>query len=170
MTDDAGYSAAFLKHFFQRYAPELAEHWHYIHLHEASYGMSRRAFDTVARTADLFINISGASFVPDSLSPHCLKIFVDTDPGFNQIVLNQGPAWSKNVGRWCAAILAYDRHFTYAENIGALDCKVPTSGLNWQKTRAPIVLDLWEDIRVPISPIGAWSTGRSDETPDELFG
>ena len=61
MTDDPSYSAGFLKDFFQRYAPDLAEHWHYLHLHDSSYGMSRRAFNAVARTADLFIIISDAS-------------------------------------------------------------------------------------------------------------
>jgi hypothetical protein len=61
MTDDARYSAGFLNNFFQRYAPDLAEHWHYLRLHDAGYGMSRRAFNAVARTADLFININGAS-------------------------------------------------------------------------------------------------------------
>ena len=100
MTDDARYSAGFLNNFFQRYAPDLAEHWHYLHLHDASYGMSRRAFNAVARTADLFINISGASFFPDALSPHCLKVFIDTDPGYNQIVLSELPPWSDNVERW----------------------------------------------------------------------
>jgi hypothetical protein len=100
MTDDARYSAGFLNNFFQRYAPDLAEHWHYLHLHDASYGMSRRAFHAVARTADLFINISGASFFPDALSPHCLKVFIDTDPGYNQIVLSELPPWSDNIERW----------------------------------------------------------------------
>jgi hypothetical protein len=45
MTDDPSYSAGFLKDFFQRYAPDLAEHWHYLYLHDASYGMSRHAFN-----------------------------------------------------------------------------------------------------------------------------
>ena len=158
MTDDARYSARFLKNFFQRYAPGLAEHWHYLHLHDASYGMSRHAFNVVARSADLFININGASFFPDALSPHCLKVFVDTDPGYNQIVLSERPAWSENVERWRTGVLAHDRHFTYGENIGAPDCSVPTAGLRWQKTRMPIVMDLWKGIPIPISPTGAWST------------
>jgi len=161
MTDDAGYSAGFLKNFFNRYAPELAGHWHYLHLHDTSYGMSRRAFDTVARTADLFINVSGASFLPDALSPHCLKVFVDTDPGYTQIVLSERPAWSENVDRWGAGVLAHDRHFTYGENIGAPDCRVPTAGLHWGKTRMPIVLDRWERIPIPTSPVGSWSTVMS---------
>ena len=158
MSNDASYSARFLNSFFQRYAPELADHWHYLHLRQTSHGMSRRDFDAVARTADLFVNVSGASFVPDCLSPHCLKVFVDTDPGYNQIVLSESPAWSENIGRWRAAVLEHDRHFTYGENIGAFDCRMPTSGLKWQKTRIPIVLNFWEGIPVPTSAIGAWST------------
>jgi hypothetical protein len=158
MTDDASHSAAFLKNFFERYAPELVEHWHYLHLHDSSYGMSRRGFDAVARSADLFINVSGVSFLPDALSPQCLKVFVDTDPGYNQIVLGERPPWSANVERWRAEVLAHDRHFTYGENLGEPDCKVPTVGLRWQKTRMPIVLDLWDEIPLPASPSGAWST------------
>jgi hypothetical protein len=158
MTDDASYSAAFLKYFFERYAPDLVGHWHYLHLHDVSYGMSRRTFDAAAHTADLFINISGVSFIPDALSPHCLKVFVDTDPGYNQIVLSERPAWSTNAERWRAEVLAHDRHFTYGENVGAPDCKVPTVGLRWQTTRIPILLDLWDKVPIPTSPSGAWST------------
>jgi hypothetical protein len=157
-TDDPTYSAGFLKAFFERYAPDLTDHWHYLHLHETSWGMSRRDFDEVARTADLFVNISGANFFPGSLSPHCLKLFIDTDPGYNQIVLTEQPSWSENVERWRAGILAHDRYFTYAENIGMLDCRVPVAGLRWQTTRMPIVLDLWETIPLPTAPHGAWST------------
>jgi hypothetical protein len=158
MTNDGSYSAGFLDSFFRRYAPELAQQWHYSHLHEISYGMSRCAFDEVARTADLFINISGASFLPDALSPDCVKVFVDTDPGYNQIVLSELPDWSENVERWRTGVLAHDRHFTYGENLGAPDCSVPTLGLHWRKTRMPIVLDLWEGIPAPSSPTGAWTT------------
>ena len=99
MTEDPEYSVGFLKRFFEAYAPELAAHWHYLHLHESSYGMSRSAFDEVARTADLFVNVSGASFFPEALSPHCLKLFIDSDPGYNQIVLTERPSWSENVER-----------------------------------------------------------------------
>ena len=157
-TDDPAYSAGFLQRFFDRYAPELAGRWHYLHLHEISCGMSRRAFDEVARTADLFVNLSGASFIPDALGPQCLKLFVDTDPGYNQIVLSERPAWSQNVDRWCAGVLAHDRHFTYGENIGTASCPVPTVGLDWQKTRMPIVLDLFETVPIAERPVGSWST------------
>jgi len=157
-TDDPTYSAEFLRRFFECYAPELAGRWHYLHLHEISCGMSRRAFDEVARTADLFVNLSGANFFPDSLGPQCLKLFVDTDPGYNQIVLSERPAWSQNVDRWCADVLEHDRYFTYGENIGTPECAVPTVDLHWQTTRMPIVLDFFEKVPIPGTPLGSWST------------
>lgn len=79
-TSNGRYSAQFLADFFERYAPKLRERWHYFHLRETSYGMSRAAFERVARTADLFLNVSGASMFPEQFAPDCVKIFLDTDP------------------------------------------------------------------------------------------
>src|ERR1700760_2476545 len=47
--DDASYTAGFIKGFFDRYAPALAHKWHYALLHEKSFGMTKEAFDDVAR-------------------------------------------------------------------------------------------------------------------------
>ena len=104
VTSEGRYSAQFLAGFFRRYAPELGARWHYLHLHETSYGMTRRAFDEVARTADIFLNVSGACMFPEELSPRCVKVFLDTDPGYNQIMLSERFAWSENVDRWCASV------------------------------------------------------------------
>src|SRR5579862_6364440 len=158
MVDDPAYSATYLGDFFARYAPELAERWHYLHLHETSCGMSRAAFDEFARSADLFINVSGGSFFPAALSPNCLKLFLDTDPGYNQIILSERPSWSENVDRWSAGVRAHDRHFTYAENIGAPDCAVPDAGISWRKTRMPVVPELWQARADRLGPGSPWST------------
>ena len=158
MTDDHSYSAAYLDDFFARHAPELNDRWHYQHLHETSCGMSRRTFDDFAKTADLFVNVSGGSFFPDALAPSCLKLFLDTDPGYNQIVLSERPAWSQNVDRWCEGVRAHDRHFTYAENFGAPDCGVPAAGIAWKKTRMPVVPELWPARLDEAAPSAPWST------------
>jgi hypothetical protein len=118
--------------------------------------MAPGAFAEVARTADLFLNVSGAGLVPDELSPRCVKVFVDTDPGYNQIVLSERFAWSENVERWCASVYAHDRHFTYAENIHGADCRVPRLGLRWRTTRVPIHLDAWA--AGPPPPDAPWTT------------
>jgi hypothetical protein len=158
MTDDPAYSAGYLRDFFACHAPELTGRWHYLHLHEVSCGMGRAAFDDFARSADLFINVSGASMFPETLAPSCLKLFIDSDPGYNQIVLSERPAWSENVERWAAAVFAHDRHFSYGENIGAADCGVPVVGLRWRPTRMPIVADLWTARHDRPSAQSPWTT------------
>ncbi|MCI0484950.1 MAG: glycosyltransferase family 1 protein, partial [candidate division NC10 bacterium] len=112
-TQDASYSAAYLADFFKSYAPDLSQRWHYLHLHETSFGMSRKSFDEVAATADIFLNVSGACMIPEELSPRCVKVFLDTDPGYNQIMLSERFDWSENVDRWCRSVEAHDQHFTY---------------------------------------------------------
>jgi hypothetical protein len=158
MTDDPAYSTGYLRDFFDRYAPELGHRWHYLHLHETSCGMSRAAFDEFAKNADLFINVSGGSFFPDALSPSCRKLFLDTDPGYNQIILSEKPSWSENVERWCAGVRAHDRHFTYAENIGSPDCTMPSADIAWRPTRMPIVPELWPARTGEVRPDSPWST------------
>jgi hypothetical protein len=156
-TGEGHYSAQYIDSFFARYAPELRERWHYLHLNETSFGMRRASFDAVARTANLFLNISGACMIPEELSPECRTVFVDTDPGYNQIALSERPISSEKVDRWSAR--GHDRHFTYAENIHGDDCRVPKLGFAWKTTRMPIVLSLWtsivNDAPVPTAP---WTT------------
>jgi hypothetical protein len=158
MTSERAYSAAYLDDFFAHYAPELSDRWHYLHLHETSCGMSRAAFDDFAKSADLFINVSGGSFFPEALSPRCLKLFLDTDPGYNQIILSERPSWSQNVDRWCEGVRAHDRHFTYAENFGAPDCTMPDAGIAWRKTRMPVVTELWQARRENLGAGPPWGT------------
>ena len=160
--NDPTFSAAFIQEFFDRYAPELKDRWHYLFLHEQSFGMTRERFDEIARTADLFINVSGASFFPDNLNPKCLKVFIDTDPGYNQIMLSERFSWSENVERWCDQVRAHDRHLTYAENIYADDCILPRVGIDWRPTRCVVTLPEWEKLRaVPPPSDAAFTTVMS---------
>ena len=158
-TSDGGYSAGYIDDFFKAYAPELCSRWHYLHLHETSFGMTRAAFDEVARSADLFLNVSGACMFPDELSPRCTKVFLDTDPGYNQIMLSERLEWSENVERWCASVRDHDQHFTYAENIYGSDCLVPRMDFKWKTTRMPVVVDLWKPVSQGRAGAGApWTT------------
>jgi hypothetical protein len=158
-TAEGDYSADYIRDFFRTYAPDLLHRWHYLHLHETSFGMSRNEFDRVAETADVFINVSGACMIPENLSARCIKVFLDTDPGYNQIMLSERLAWSENVERWCKSVQDHDRHFTYAENIYGADCIVPRMEFAWKPTRMPVVLDLWEPLsREPASGEFPWTT------------
>ena len=154
-TDNPDYTLRFLRNFFADFAPELALKWHYVLLHEKHYGMSKLDFDQVAASADIFLNISGACFIPDSLSPRCLKVFLDTDPGYNQIMLAEKFPWSLNVEKWCKSVAAHDRHLTYAENIHGPDCKIPQLNFDWRPTRCMVTLPQWQAVRDTSPPPGA---------------
>ncbi|MSO88962.1 MAG: glycosyltransferase family 1 protein [Rhodospirillaceae bacterium] len=154
---DGSYSASFFKAFFERNAPDLAERWHYFHLDQTSYGMDMTSFEAVARTADLWLNVSGASPFPIFLNPRCVKAFIDTDPGYNQIVLSERFPWSWNVPEWSCGVASHDRYFTYAENIRSADCSVPKLRYDWTPTRMPIVSSLWTHI-APAPEKAPWTT------------
>lgn len=147
-TDSGEYSANFIGQFFSQYSPELQNHWHYWHLHKESFGMDKASFNRIAETADIFLNISGANNIPDNINPSCIKIFLDTDPGYNQIVLSERFSWSENAERWGQSVKDHDQHYTYAENINGSDCIVPKLEFNWKTTRMPVILDLWKR-RIP---------------------
>ena len=150
-SDDPAYTVNFITSFFAEHAPHLKDRWHYLHLHDRHFGMSAEAFEQVARTADVFLNVSGASMFPDQLNPRCIKVFVDTDPGYNQIVMATRPTWSENVDRWIAQVKAHDRHLTYAENIHADDCLLPRLDIDWRPTRRVVTLEPWRQFR-PLAP------------------
>jgi hypothetical protein len=153
--DKPDYTVKFLSDFFQTYAPALANRWHYVLLHETHFGMTSRQFSDFAKSADIFLNVSGACFIPDDLSPHCVKIFLDTDPGYNQIMLAERFKWQENVNRWADLVAAHDRHFTYAENIYNPDCVIPRGRFDWKTTRCVVTLPQWSTLRGAPPPEGA---------------
>ena len=154
--DTPSYSVDFLTKFFATYAPELSNRWHYRHLNEESFGMSQSEFDRFARSADLFLDVSVASRWPEALSSRCVAAYMDTDPGFNQILLDERTGDAKQA-ELLSRFKRYDRYLTYAENIGQDDCLVPTLGVDWITTRMPIVPSFWREIPVAID--GApWTT------------
>lgn len=162
-TDDPDYTVRFLQNFFDRHAPALRDRWHYVLLHDRHFGMSAEAFDDFARTADLFLNVSGACFIPEHLSPRCVKAWMDTDPGYNHIRLATRPAWAEHIDRWIEQVRAHDRHLTYAENIHADDCKLPRLDLQWIPTRPVATLTHWAWVRqtpppadAPLTTVMSW--------------
>jgi hypothetical protein len=88
-----------------------------------------------------------------------VKVFLDTDPGYNQIMLSERFAWSENVERWCEIVRDHDRHLTNAENINSPDCLVPHMDIKWRPTGRPVLLPLW-DMFASIKPAktAPWTT------------
>jgi len=87
--------------------------------------------------AEATLNLCGAQELHDDvLRSRCL-VYVESDPGVEQIKLEKKSA---------DTLSFLSRHhacFTFGENIGQPDCPLPTSGLQWHPTRQPIVMNLW---------------------------
>jgi len=66
-----------------------------------------------------------------------VRIFVDTDPVFEQAKVASGNADSLEY------LGLHTHHFTYGENLGEADCPIPLSHFQWRKTRPPIALEFW---------------------------
>ena len=159
-SSDGVYNAEFIRSFFAQYAPALADRWHYVLLQDQAFGMSKEAFDAVAKTADIYLNVSGVCTLPAALSSRCRRVFLDSDPGYNQMGLQelldtQGPT----AKRYIEVAKEHDVHLTYAENIHAPDCHLPDAGLKWITTRPVVTLSHWKDaVHVPPPMDAAYTT------------
>ena len=93
----------------------------------------------VAAETDCLINISGMLADSVLIDPVPVRVYLDLDPGFNQL-------WSAaehiNVG--------FDGHthfVTIGPALGQADCAIPTCGRSWIATRQPVVLSEWPPAR-----------------------
>ncbi|HEX8324511.1 MAG TPA: hypothetical protein VF595_11440 [Tepidisphaeraceae bacterium] len=145
-SSDGVYNADFIGRFFERYAPGLTAKWHYRLLRDKAFGMTVEAFDEVARAADVYLNVSGVCRLPETLNANCRRVFLDSDPGYNQMGLQdlldtEGPT----AVRYAEVATRHDVHLTYAENIHHNDCRLPRAGLHWITTRPVVTLAPWRN-------------------------
>src|SRR5438105_2086886 len=114
--------------------------------------------------ADAILNICGTQEFNDDLLKSDRIIYVESDPGVEQIKIDKGVR---------STIDYLSRHhalFTFGENVGTKSFPVPRHGFKWHATRQPIVIDLWKTDRGPkraavFTSIANWSTsGLKDIT------
>ncbi len=88
--------------------------------------------------AEATFNLCGAQELHDEvLKSRCL-VYVESDPGVEQIKLDQGKTDT------LLYLKSHHAHFTFGENLGQADCPLPTGGFQWYPTRQPVVMDLWK--------------------------
>jgi hypothetical protein len=103
------------------------------------YGLSRDHLRGLHETADVIVNLCGATPPPAATKRRGLWLYIETDPVFEQIRAAQGASDTVEF------LARHDACFTYGENLGASDCPIPLAGVAWQKTRPPVVLSLWKE-------------------------
>jgi len=130
-----------------------------------SAGMSLLELKTLYKEADCALNICGSHDMNDDLRSIRHLIYVESDPGVEQIKIDQGESATIDY-------LKEHRHlFTFGENIGTPAFALPTHGFHWLPTRQPVVTDLWcptaeapmPDPAALFTTICNWSTsGKKD--------
>lgn len=139
--------------FCARYLPELP-----------TAGLSLKRIRQLYKSADAIFNICGTQEFNDDLLASERILYVESDPGVEQIKVDQGVQSTINyLGRHHAL-------FTFGENVGTKKFPVPIHGLKWFPTRQPIVTEFWKTGRAPsetavFTSIANWSTsGLKDIT------
>jgi hypothetical protein len=129
----------------------LSEAWaYYDSLTREWVGMKQSRVEELMEHADAIINLCGASLPESGERRKGCLVYIDTDPGLEQVKLAQGDRVSRDY------IAAHNRHFTYGWNVGEADSLIPSGGIAWQKTHPPVVTDLWETSLA--SPLTTWRT------------
>ena len=103
------------------------------------HGLSEGAIGRVFANTAAVINLSGGTLPQRQHRTAGALIYLETDPVAPEIELHNGLQTTADF------MAAHTAHFTFGENLGAPDCKVPLppAPLHFQPTRQPIVLDLW---------------------------
>src|SRR5256886_8995079 len=120
-------------------------------------GLRLKRIRQLYREADAILNICGAQEFNDDLLVSDRILYIESDPGVEQIKIDKGvKSTIQYLGRHHAL-------FTFGENIGTKSFPVPTHGLKWLPTRQPIVTDLWRTRRSPpasaiFTSVANWST------------
>jgi hypothetical protein len=148
-------AAAFLDRVFRRFG--LADRWAHQAFHNDGrcYGMSQSAVDALFRDAALIFNLHGGTTPRPEHTKTGRLVYLGTDPVDREVALDRGDQ---------EIIELFEAHacfFTWGENYGNPDCKVPFSRrFNLVPSRQPIVMDLWESHGVAPSEffttVGSW--------------
>ena len=131
-------AAAFISQVMDRF--DLKDKWafHALHADGVCYGMREEQLKQLYGSAELIINLHGATVPLPEHSATGRLIYLETDPVALQIELHDKNQPTVDfLEPHCA-------FFTFGENYGNPDCKLPVSDrFHFRATRQPVVLDFW---------------------------
>lgn len=156
--EDWSYAARFLDRMARRFGFE--GHWGYCARflpEQPTAGLSREKIRELIKTADAALNICGTQEIHDELRGAANLIYVESDPGLEQVRLDNGDDTPRDY---------LDQHralFTFGEDIGSAHFPVPLHGYRWLPTRQPVVTDFWKTDAPPpggavFTTIANWNT------------
>jgi hypothetical protein len=122
------------------------------------FGLSLEQLQEFCRSADLFVNISCSTFLRDEYLTIPVRALVDTDPMFTQIQYCNEVSFTSEKSGIREMFAGHTHYFTFGENIGQPDCRVPDCGVKWHSTRQPICLSHWDATPIPKQSASAFTT------------
>ena len=163
ITEDFSYAARMLERLSRQYGFE--NRWCFC----ARYGDEPRtagaglsALRDLYRSCDAALNVCGSHELNDDLRAIRRLIYVESDPGVEQIKIDLGETTTRDY------LAEHHVLFTFGEAVGTERFPVPLHGIEWLPTRQPVVTDLWHTGELPPSDavytsICNWSTsGKKD--------
>jgi hypothetical protein len=136
VSDDAGPAISYVAALMERCG--LTDRWAYRDIVSGdTHGCGETQLAAVLSSADLLINLSGATILREEHMQVPVRAYLETDPVRIQIEVAQG---RQDTIDWLAA---HTHHFSYGENFGAPDCGVPIERFTYRPTRPPVILDWW---------------------------
>jgi len=166
--DGSAKAAAFIASVMRRF--NLGDRWafHALHTDGRCYGMSRGQLEQLYRSAALIINLHGATQPLPEHSATGRLVYLETDPVLPQIELYHNVQYTLDfLEQHCA-------FFTFGENYGNPDCKLPVSDrFDFHPTRQPVVIDYWEpygngDCHT-FTTVGSWKQTREVTYRGEVY-
>ena len=140
-TEDYTYAAGILKRLGEEFG--FAGRWAFCPRYrsrEETAGLPRSFLNELYKDADALLNICGSHELNDDLLRSERIIYVESDPGVEQIKVDLGDRPTLEF------LTRHHALFTFGENIGRDNFPVPLHGLKWLPTRQPVVTDFWRTV------------------------
>lgn len=163
ITEDFSYAAKTLQSLASQYGFE--DRWCFCARYgdePKTAGLDLGKLRALYRECDAALNVCGSHDFNDDLLSIRRLVYVESDPGVEQIKIDLGDAAVRDYLSRHAAL------FTFGEAVGTDRFPVPLGGLEWLPTRQPVVTDLWRAQSLPddgavYTSICNWSTsGKKD--------
>ena len=162
-------AAAFIDGVMRRF--DLGDRWayHAVHTGGRCYGLSEGELERLYDSAALIINLHGATQPLPEHGATGRLVYLETDPVLPQIELHQG------LQETIDFLEPHCAFFTFGENYGSPDCKLPVSErFDFRPTRQPVVVDLWRPhgngAGRAFSTVGSWrQIGREITFQGEVY-
>jgi hypothetical protein len=165
MTGDCRPTLARLRPLLERFG--LEERWCYVDSAGAYHGLPRARVAEILGSADLFVEMATHGDWLEETEEASLRVLVDGEPGFNQMVMERRRAAGKQLPE-------YDRYFTPGLNIGTPRSTAPSAGRDWLPLGTPVLTDVMTPMNdspnTPFTTVMNWQSHRTLEFDGMSYG